>query len=213
MAVSHAPSRNPLTLPLIAVSAVAVLEAVLLCVLLLRREQPAGAVTVQAPAAVNGSSAAPAAPAAPAAAPATANVPAKSAAPPRGKVGERVESVGFGITVEKVLTEPQTYKDQVSVGPEQRYLAMLLRIDNNTGGNAQLFPSQFTLKDDQGFAYEQLGIHGTMPVLEWRTMANRETVRGHADFVVPKSAKGLTLIYSDVSHGNGAQPIEISLGQ
>jgi hypothetical protein len=208
--VTHAPSRNPLTLPLIAVSAVAVLEAILLGVLLLQREQPAGAVTAQAPVAVNAPSAAPAAPAA---TPATANVPAKSEAPPRGKVGERVESAGFGITVEKLLTEPQTYKDQVRVGPEQRYLAMLLRIDNNTGGNAQLFPSQFTLKDEQGFAYEQLGIHGTMPVLEWRTMANRETARGHVDFVVPKSAKGLMLLYSDVSHGNGAQPIQIDLGQ
>ena len=208
--MTHAPSRNPLTLPLIAVCAVAVLEAILLGVLLLRREQPAGPVTAQAPAASNRSSAAPAVPAT---TPTTANVPAESGAPPRGKVGERVESVGFGITVEKLLAEPQTYKDQVTVGPQQRYLAMLLRIDNNTGGNAQLFPSQFTLKDDQGFAYEQLGIHGTMPVLEWRTMANRETVRGHVDFVVPQSAKGLTLVYADVSYGDGAQPIQISLGQ
>jgi hypothetical protein len=213
--VTQAPSRNPLTIPLIAVSAVAALEAVLLTVLLLRDRPPATAAT--------SASSAPPVPAiteegASPAAPQTAPTPApeaqkQEAAAARGKVGERVESAGFAITVEKLVAEPQTYKDQVTIGPDQRYLALLVRVDNNTGGNAQLFPSQFTLKDDQGFPYQQLGIHGTMPALEWRTLANRETVRGYADFVVPKSARGLMLLYSDTSYAKGAQPIHIGLDQ
>jgi hypothetical protein len=85
-------------------------------------------------------------------------------------------------------------------------------VENDSGGNAGLFPSTFRLQDDQGFEYQQLGIHGTMPVLEWRTMGNREQVRGHVDFLIPKSAKGLTLIYADTSR-EGAQPIHVQLDQ
>ena len=199
--MSEAQRRNPLMVPLIAVSFVAVVEAIVLVMLLTRDDRGPAAVTVSSP------------PPLPATVAAGMAKVAAAAAAPRGKVGERVESGGFGITIEKTLTEPQTYKDQVTIGSDQRYLALLVRVDNNTGGNAQLFPSQFTLKDDQGFNYDQLGIHGTMPVLECRTLANRETVRGHVDFVVPKSAKGLTLVYSDTSQADKAQPIQIDLGQ
>jgi len=48
-----------------------------------------------------------------------------------------------------------------------------------------------------------------MPTLEWRTLANRETVRGYVDFVVPKSAKELSLIYT----GTSSRPIRIELGE
>jgi hypothetical protein len=184
-------------LPLFAISSVALLEAVVIVLLLTSRSsQRVSAVTLT-----------------PALATPTAPSESSATAPaaPRGTVGERVESGGFGITVEKVVNEPQTYKDQVTIGPDQRYLALLLRIENNTGANAQLFPSQFVLKDDQGFTYDQLGIHGTMPALEWRTLANRETVRGHADFLVPKTAKHLTLIYGDTSQVKDGQPIQIDV--
>jgi hypothetical protein len=195
--VADAKQRNPLMLPLFAISSVALIEAVVIVVLLANRSpQPVPAVTL-APA--------PSTPNAPSAPPATAP------AAPRGKNGERVESGGLAITAEKVLNEPQTYKDQVSIGAGERYIALLVRVDNETGGNAQLFPSQFVLKDDQGFTYDQLGVHGTMPTLEWRTLANRETVRGYVDFVLPKSAKGLTLVYGDTSQSKGGQPIQIEV--
>jgi hypothetical protein len=129
----------------------------------------------------------------------------------RGKVGERVASGGFGITVEKVAHEPGM-KDWVKIGDNERYLALLIAVNNDTGGNAQVYPSQFRLQDADGYGYDGLNLHATMPTLEWQTMGNRQTVRGYIDFLVPKSAKGLTLVYGDVSV-EGSQPIHIDLGE
>jgi len=137
--------------------------------------------------------------------------PGKKAPAARGKRGERVESAGFGITVEKVEYEP-TYKDIARVGAEQRYLALLILAENSTGGNAGFFPSMFRLQDEKGFEYEPLALKVKVPGLEWRTMGNREKVRGYIDFVVPKSAKGLTLVYSHVPR-QGSQPIRVELGE
>ena len=129
----------------------------------------------------------------------------------RGKVGERVASAGFGIKVEKLSHEPGQ-KDWVSIGPQERYLALLIAADNNTGGNATIYPSEFRLQDDQGYGYAQLNLHATMPTLEWRTMGNRETVRGYIDFLIPKTAKGLTLVYAPAGFGD-ARPIHVELGE
>ena len=49
-------------------------------------------------------------------------------------------------------------------------------------------------------------LHGTMPALEWQPLGSGESIRGYVDFVLPKSAKGLTLVYSGVS-GKAAQPL------
>jgi hypothetical protein len=191
-------------LPLLAMSTVALLEASVIVVLLLRGDRSTQPVAL-APVATTSNQSSPS--------PASQANPATTPTAPHGKVGERVASGGFGITVEKILREPQTYKDQVTIGPDQRYIALRLRIDNDTGHNAQLFPSQFVLKDDQGFTYDPLGIHGTMPALEWRALANRETVRGYVDFLCPKTAAGLVLTYGDTSQVKEGQPIQIDLGQ
>jgi hypothetical protein len=209
---------NPLALPLMVVSAVAVVEAVGLIVLaiaLSRRPEPApNAIAFQPPAATP--THAPPAPAADRATPANANTtPAASPAHNgvgaqgfvQGNKGQRVESAGFGITVEKITYEPY-YKELASIHEGERYLALLLKVENNTGGNATLYPSQFRLQDDQGYGYDPLGVKLVTPILEWTTMGNRETIRGYTDFVIPKSAKGLTLIYS-----HDPQPIHIELGE
>jgi len=198
--VADAKQRNPLMLPLFAISSVALIEAVVIVVLLFRGDRPIQSIPTVAMS-----------PALAATADAPSPSPTTAPSAPHWKIGERVESGGLAITAEKVLNEPQTYKDQVTISPAERYVALLVRIDNETGGNAQLFPSQFALKEDQGFTYDQLGVHGTMPALEWRTLGNRETVRGYVDFVVPKSAKGLTLVYGDTSQSKGGQPIQIDI--
>ena len=196
-------SRNPLALPLVLVSTLALVELAIIAVLLFRGEDPTPVSVVTFPPITASTSSSPVS--------TTATATATAAGPPHGKIGQRVESAGLGITVEKLLHEPLTYKEQVTVRSHQRYLALLVLVENNTGGNAQVFPSQFGLKDEKGFTYDQLGVHGTMPVLEWRTLGNRENVRGYVDFVVPTSAKGLSLVYSDVSR-DGAQPIRVDLG-
>jgi hypothetical protein len=73
-----------------------------------------------------------------------------------------------------------------------------------------LFPAVHA--DSQGFGYDPLGVKGIMPALEWQTLGNRETVRAHVDFVIPRSAKGLTLVYTGVSAAGG-QPIYVELGE
>src|SRR5881409_1358773 len=98
-------AANPLTIPLIAVSAIALLEGVLLAVVLLRDRAPAAAVAPSGmPAApVRVADAAPAVVTSPTpviSQPlAAATAPVAEQSPPRGKVGQRVESGGFGITV------------------------------------------------------------------------------------------------------------------
>lgn len=129
----------------------------------------------------------------------------------RGRKGQRVASGGFGVTVEKLLQEPLTYKEMTKVGPDERYVALLVAADNDSGSNAQLFPSQFRLQDAGGYGYDPLNLRLSMPSLERRTLGNRETVRGYVDFIVPKSAKGLTLVYAGVPHD--APPIYVELGE
>jgi hypothetical protein len=201
------PGKNPLTLPLVIVSALAAGEAVAIAFLVAGdsgRAQSASPVVVAASQPAMNAVVAPQGQT-------PLSKPAPAAAVARGKVGRRVESVGFGMTVEKVLHEPGTYKDMVRVGPDERYLALLIAVDNNTGGNAQLFPSQFRLQDAAGFGYDPLGVKGTMPALEWTTLGNRQTVRGHVDFVVPKSAQSLELVYAGVP--GGGPPIQVELGE
>ena len=43
-------------------------------------------------------------------------------------------------------------------------------------------------------------------------MGNRETIRGYVDFVVPKSARGLKLVYSHLPAA-GSKPIHVELGE
>ena len=224
--------KNPLALPLLIVSLVAGVEAVALLVLLSRDARPAPALqqaslpqvqpqtqtrpqeqaqpqpqSATQPAAAPGASSASAA--APAAPPATApSAPSEGVA--RGRKGQRVESAGFGVTVEEITDQP-TYPNLLTLGPDQRYLALLLVVENNTGGNAGLFPAMFRLQDEKGFEYER-GLPLKQPALEWRTMGNRESIRGYIDFVVPKSARGLKLIYSDLPAA-GSKPIHVELGE
>jgi len=206
--------RNPLLLPLVAVSILALVEAVVLAAVLSRG--PAGGRVADAGSGVAAQAVGDATtkPVATTAAPANATPDATPAGPgtnagaATGKRGQRVDSGGFGVTVEEISDEP-TLKGMARVGPDERYLALLIAADNKTGGNADVYPSQFRLQDARGFGYDPLNLKVKMPTLEWRTLANRETVRGYIDFVVPRSAKGLSLIYT----GTSSRPIRIELGE
>jgi Domain of unknown function (DUF4352) len=199
---ASARSRNPLALPLIAVSVIAVAEAILVGVLVLRGPRAAGP-------AISTSTGPPAAQTADPQPPAAATRSTADAAPgvARGKRGQRVDSGGFGITVEEITDQP-TLQNMARVNADERYLALLIAADNKTGKNATLYPSQFRLQDDRAFPYDPLNLRVKMPALPWQKLGNRETIRGYIDFVIPKAAKGLKLIYSGAD-----QPIEIDLGE
>lgn len=220
--MSWAPTRpaargsNPLLLPLAIASGLAGAEAIALVILLVMfaRQGPAPpAQEVSAPAVASGS-AAPAeqgsagtGPTAPAAVPAAGTTPPQVSALPHGSRGQRVESSGFAITVENIIYEPR-FDPLGQVNEERRYLALLLLVENNTGKNVTFHPVMFRLQDSQSYEYEPLAMKLTAPSLDWRNMGNRETVRGYVDFTVPRSAKGLTLVYTQM-----AQPIRIDLGE
>ena len=205
--------RNPLLLPLVAVSILALVEAVALAAVLSRG--PAGGRVADATGAGATAQAVSNATTQPTTAEPANVTPNANAADAgtnagaaTGKRGQRVDSGGFGVTVEEISDEP-TLKGMARVGPDERYLALLIAADNKTGGNADVYPSQFRLQDARGFGYDPLNLKVKMPTLEWRTLANRETVRGYVDFVVPRSAKGLSLIYT----GTSSRPIRIELGE
>ena len=203
----EAPPRNPLFLPLVIVSNIAVIEAIVVVVLI----STGGRSNDPAPAS---GSAERAGAAAAAAAAQPVSVSPSYGAPTttitlvaRGTIGRKVRSAGFAITVERIVREP-TQKESGAVEKDKRYLALLLAVENNTGANATLDPTQFSLKDAQGSHYDPLRVHLITQALEPRAMGNRETVRGYVDFTVPANTKGLTLVYPcDPQH------IHIDLGE
>ncbi len=196
---------NPLYLPMVIVSILAVAEAVALVILLARQGPSPAPPIVTAPGMTSGGAAARSERGSAGTRPAgAAEIPAAGAARPataemaRGKRGERVESAtGFAITVEKIVYEP-AYDVLREARAGGRYLALLLLVENNTGGNVGFYPALFRLQDDQAYEYEPLAMKLMTPALEWRTLGNRDKVRGYVDFIVPKTAKGLTLIYTPI---------------
>lgn len=205
-------NNKPLLLALVVVSCVAIAEAVVIVVMLAGRSPSPVSPTVAGGTVTKagGDSAerAPTGAGARGAGEVTGAV--KTAAAPagtvRGKRGERVDSGGFAITVEKINDRPVS--DPLSqVGPEQRYLALLVLVENHTGGNVSFYDTSFRMQDSQSFEFKPLAMKLTGPALGWRNLGNRETMRGWVDFIVPKSSKGLELIYTHL-----AQPIHVELG-
>jgi hypothetical protein len=188
------PKTNPLLTPLLIASGLAIAEAVVVVILLvIIALQVSRRPVVSTPARV------------PQGAPQVA--PPVTAESPRGKRGERVESAGFAITVENIVRKPPSDPLGQASG-DRRYLALLLLVENNCGSSVNFFPTSFRLQDDQGYEYEPLAMKLIAPALDWRHLGNREKVRGYVDFSVPKSSKGFTLIYTNLT-----RPIQIELGE
>lgn len=207
---------NPLLLPLLLVSSFAVAQTVALVILaVMLARQVTAPPLVSPPDTANASGAGAAAargsegtaPRGGAAVSTAREVPPTAGESPHGKRGQRVDSAGFAITVEKIVDQPPS--DPLGyVGPETRYLALLLLVENNTGANISFYPVMFRLQDSESYEYQPLAMKLTAPALEWRNLGNRETVRGYIDFIVPRSSKGLTLVYTQL-----AQPIHIDLDE
>jgi hypothetical protein len=200
------PARNPLLIPLLAVCALALGEAVWIGVLSGRREpnpQPASQQPAPGQAGRGSGSEAP---------PATAPS-AGGAGLTRGKAGERVESAGLAITLVGVSNERQGMAKQlVSVGEDEKYLDVEVLIENNTGRPFKYFTTSFSLKDAQHYDHPPNSLRVSRPSLEYGTIVQGEKVRGHIEFTVPKKASGLTLVYSDADLP-GYKAIDIDLGQ
>ena len=202
--------RNTLLIPLLAVSAICVVEAVVIAFLAGRGSSPS------TPAARGAASPAPATHApAPDPSPSTAPPDSGSAVPAivRGKVGERVVSGGLALTVMGVTNVPR-YKEVTAPPATQKFVGVDVVIENNSSQAHQYFSTSFKIKDPKDRVYASGGLGVGDPPLEWGTVVQGEKVRGHVAFVVPKEASGLTLVYMPAGGGPANyRPIHIDLGQ
>ena len=193
--------RNPLLVPLVAISGLCVAEAVAIAFLVGRGRPPEpvavapGATPTQAPQQ----------PAEPH--PATAAAPATKIV--RGTVGKRAESGGLALTVMKVANEPElgaVFKPSAG----QKFVDVDLVIENNTGRRFDYYSTDFSIKDDQDRAYSSGALGAGDPQLGWGQIVTGEKVRGHVAFVVPKDAAGLRLVCPPPATP-GAGPIHVDL--
>lgn len=198
-------ASNRLLLPLVVVSTLCVVQAIVIA-LLLGREGAAARPASAAPAA-------PATPAEPAAAGAPAPGPAATGpAVARGRLGERVESAGLAVTVLAVTNEPR-FKEVTAPPASQKFVGVEVLMGNESGAGHGYFSTAFKIKDGKDRAYAAGGLGVGDPPLEWGTIVTGEKVRGHLAFVVPKDATGLTLVYLPNNAPPNYRPIHIDLGQ
>jgi hypothetical protein len=156
-----------------------------------------------------------AAEAGPATAPATgaATAPAAASGITPGKVGQRVESAGIVVTVVKVAHAPDAkWKDIVHVADDEKFIDLELLLENNTGKDLSAYPSLLKLKDDQDQEYGHDAITGVGQPLGFSAIGQGQKLRGHLSYTVPKSAKGLRLIYA-LDGVKGYKPILVEVGE
>jgi hypothetical protein len=209
------PGSNRLLLPLVGVSALCVVEAIVIAFLLGRGDAPAPPASGPTPAGSAQAGLAPAgsSPDAPVAGGAPAPGPAATGpAVTRGKVGERVESAGLAVTVLGVTNEPR-FKEVTAPPASQKFVGVEVLLGNESGGSHGYFSTAFRIKDDKNRAYSAGGLGVGDPPLEWGTIVTGEKVRGHLAFVVPREAAGLTLVYLPNNAPPNYRPIHIALGQ
>lgn len=131
---------------------------------------------------------------------------------PRGKVGERVDSAGFAITVVDVYHEPDPGLEGIlDLREDQQYLAIDVVLENETGSSFFFGSASFRLKDSDGFEYSE-SLDYREPALNFGTLTHGERVRGFLSFVLPSDVQGLSLIYQNSGIPN-YQTIYIDLGQ
>jgi hypothetical protein len=241
--MSEASRRNPLVLPLAAVSMLCVVEAVAIA-FLLGRARPAQQVA-GGPAASPASSAASSSGPSPASSPPPsptslpASPPASSpepsqrletrAEPERAKPDVRTAPpAGSNVVRGKVGQRAESAGLALTVmkvanEPElgavfnppagQKFVDVDLLLENNTGRRFDYYSTEFTIKDGQDRVYSSGALGVGDPQLSWGQIVNGEKVRGHVAFVVPKDAKGLRLVCPPPSTPADARPIYVDLGQ
>jgi hypothetical protein len=195
------PPSNRLLLPLIAVSTLCVIEAIVIAFLLGR-----GPAAPPAPALSNAANPAPQPDAAPPRA-AAANS-SSPAAISRGKLAQRIDAGGITMTALAVSNQPR-FKELFTPSPEQKFIDLEILIENNTARPFAYYTNQFTIKDDKDRPFSSTTLGAADPALTWATLVPGEKARGHLAFVLPKTATGLTLTYPVTD----SSAIHIDLGQ
>ena len=115
--------------------------------------------------------------------------------PLRGKIGERMESGGYVLTVLGIYDEPDAELRNIpDLNEDQRYVAAEILLENRTDESFFYGGSQFRFKDRDEFEYV-----GTLdyrqPGIGLGTIVPGERVRGFLSYIVPKYAASHSLIY------------------
>jgi hypothetical protein len=195
-------SRTPLIVALVAVSAIAILEGVVILLLL-------GSVLPRAGGVQSGDSARADVPTAQAAndrstattttqsistPPLPTEIPSGSG-PLRGSVGERMESAGFVLTVLDVHDEPDPdLKVLLDLSDDERYLSAEIVLENRRSDGFFYGGSEFRLKDKDDYEYVAT-LDYRQPGIGQGTLGPGERVRGLLSYIVPLEAQGLNLIF------------------
>jgi hypothetical protein len=198
------PGRTPLLIALIVVSLIALLEGLVIVFLLAAGITRPVATQTEAPTpaaqVVQGASST----STPESAGPTSEAPPPSGTggPVRGKVGERIESAGFVVTVLSVHDEPDPdLANILDLNEDQRYIATEVLLENETPDGFFYGGSQFRLKDNEDFEYVAT-LDYRQPGIGLGTIVPGERVRGFLSFIVPKEASGLNLTYQAPTGGD-----------
>jgi hypothetical protein len=126
------------------------------------------------------------------------------------KLGTKVQ-----VGTEQFITAAKTaeYKDKyLKPAKGSKYLAVLVTVEGISSEGSSYNPLYFTVRDAEGYEYN-VSLIGKEPMLgASNDLAAGKTVKGWVTFEVPKTAEGLTLVYSPVM-GLVADPVEIALSK
>ncbi|MEM3460019.1 MAG: DUF4352 domain-containing protein [Candidatus Micrarchaeaceae archaeon] len=129
-----------------------------------------------------------------------------------GKVGQRMESAGIAITVNKVSKVKQV-SEYIMPEAGKIYLVLDVLIENVSRIEETPYnPLYFMLKDQENFDYD-VSLFAPEPSLKAGTLRKGDKARGNVAFEVPINSKGFIVRYEPLVLFGGYQPIRISLGQ
>lgn len=139
------------------------------------------------------------------------NTPEPSPTPNVGKVGERREAGGIALTVMGV-SQAATINDFMKAADGNTYLILDVLVENTGKEEAPYNPLYFTIKDTDGFQYQN-SIIAPDPTLQSGTLPIGDKARGNVAFEVKDGAKGLVVTYEPLVILGGYEPIRIAVEQ
>jgi hypothetical protein len=106
-----------------------------------------------------------------------------------------MESAGFVLTVLDVYDDPDPdLKVLLDLNSDERYLAAEIVLENRRSDGFFYGGSEFRLKDKDDYEYVAT-LDYRQPGIGQGTLGPGERVRGFLSYIVPREAKGLSLIF------------------
>ncbi|MGL5831014.1 MAG: DUF4352 domain-containing protein [Candidatus Altimarinota bacterium] len=110
---------------------------------------------------------------------------------------------GVSLTI-KSVKDFSTFNEYFKPEDGNKYVAIDVFIENNSGQTISINPLNFSLKDSESYEYEQEFVSGAEPRLNLGDLENMKTLRGFLVYEVPKTAV-LSEIKYEVDYGSLGQ--------